>query len=638
MKIFFDNKTSGQSMIELLITIGISAIIIPAVVFGFISARQGKAQLKQRSEAIELLKEAQESVRVVREKGWTSIAQNGIYHPVVSSNSWSLSSGAEIINGFTRSIVISNTFRNASGQIVSSGGIQDPSTKKLDITVSWNTPFLSSVSSSTYLTRFTNSVFTQTLVADFNAGSGTGTTVTNSSGGEVVLSAGGMGSDWCEPNLSITAIDLPKNGVANAVAAIEGKVFAGTGENASGVSYASVNISNTDPPAGIIDATFNGFKTNDVFGEQNYAYLATDNNFKEVEIINIATVPYAEAGFFNAPGNGSSDSVFVSGNVGYAISGNILYSFDLSNKSGSRPLLGSVALAGTGRKIFAVGEYVYVAETGTTQLQIVQVSNNGATLTVVGQASLPAQGAQDLFVTSSADRVYVATSVSDVQREMFIVDTTTKSGDRPVLGSYEANGMNPKGITKVTNNKVILVGFGAEEYQVIDVANENAPAKCGGLSIDNGVNGVASVIESDGDAFSYIITGDSTSELKIIKGGPGGQYSSSGIFTSSIFDPGFEISVNRLFVNFNQPTQTSIKFQVAIQDPVDNSCDNAVFSYVGPDGTQDTYFTGDSPVPTSDDGINFENPGRCLRYKVFLSSSDLTQTPVLFDISFNYSL
>src|SRR3989344_7936651 len=97
-----------------------------------------------------------------------------------------------------------------------------------------------------------NNAFTQTLglqtpLADFDLGTKTGTTVTNVSGGEVTLGAGGHG-DWCAPNLSIAALDLPKNGEANAVTAIEGRAFAGTGDNAAGESFVNINITNSDPP------------------------------------------------------------------------------------------------------------------------------------------------------------------------------------------------------------------------------------------------------------------------------------------------------------------------------------------------------------------------------------------------------
>lgn len=617
--------------------------MIPVIFNGFLTSRDGKAQETRRVLAIPLLKEAQEATRVAREANWNNFSVNGTYHPVVSGVTFALSPGAETINDFTRSIVIEDTYRDTNGKIVSSGGTIDPSTKKVTMSVSWSTPHASSVATTTYLSRYiNNAIYTQTTQADFNAGTKTGVTVTNTSGGEVVLGAGGNG-DWCAPAPVVASFDLPKQGVANAISAIEGRVFAGTGDNASGVSFADVQISNAIPPTASLYGTFDGYKTNNVFGETNYAYLSTDNHAKEIVVIDLTQKDinnkFLEAGYFDAPGNGVGNSVFVSGSIGYMTDGNTLYTFDLSSKSGSRPMLGSVALAATGNRVVVVGNYAYVAlNSETTQLQIIQVSPDGKTLTVVGQASVLGDDGRDVFVNSSATRAYLATSASSTQKEMFIIDVSTKTGNRPTVGSYDTNGMDPKGITVVTANKVIVVGTGGQEYQVLDITSENSPTKCGGMNEDAGINGVASILESDGDAFSYIITGDANSELKIIRGGPGGVFSSNGTLESSTFDAGSSATYNRFVVTANKQPQTDIKFQVSGADvnPATGNCTGATFSFVGPDLTSGTYFGASSPIPLSTTGV-YKNPARCFRYKAFLSTTDPSQTPTLYDMTVNYS-
>lgn len=629
----------GQSLVEILLVIGLMGIFLPALLTGLFASRQGKAQQGQRVQAIALLREGEEIVRSVREKNWANFAVNGTYHPVASGSAWALAPNEETINGFTRKVVVSDVFRDASGVATNSGTI-DPSMKKVTTTVSWLTPIFSSVQAVEYVTRYIgNTSFVQTTQADFNTGSTSGTTVTNTSGGEVVLGAGGSG-DWCTPQPIVSAADLPKSGVANAITAIEGRVFAGTGDNASGVSFANVTIPNTASPSGMIAGTFDGYKTNGVFGEENHAYLATDTNSKEIVVIDLSNTPYTEAGYFNAPGNGSGNSVFVSGNIGYMIAGNKLYTFDLSSKSGSRSQLGSVTLPSTGNKIIVIGSYAYVAlDSASTQLQIVQVSSDGKTLTLAGTASVAGQEGVDVFVNNTATRAYLTTEASSSQKEMFIVDITTKTGSRPVLGSYDTNGMSPKGVTVVTSNKAIVVGSGAEEYQVISIVDEANPVRCGGMDVTNGVNGVASVLEDDGDAFSYIITGDANSELKIIRGGAGGgNYQSTGQFESSTFDATTLVAFNRFFSTTVKPSLTDIIYQVAATDvnPATGNCTGATFAYVGPDGTSGTYFATSSAIPTSITG-SYKNPARCFRYKAFLSTTDQTQSPVLYDMTVNYS-
>lgn len=612
----------------------VAAMVLPALLTGIVATREGKAQQQQRLQASALMQEAVEAARSVREQGWTAFATDGTYHPAAVDGQWQLAPGPETVGSFTRSVQVASAFRDGNGQIVESGGTLDPSTKKATVRVSWPTPFASEVTSLLIFTRYLdNDALSQTTAEDFNTGTTTDTTVTTTDGGAIVLASGAI-PNWCAPNLQITPLDLPKNGVANAISAIQGKVFAGTGDNASGVSYATANITDTRPPIPSILNTFNGFKTNSIFGEANYAYLGTDTNAKEIVIIDISGGSPSEVGLFNSPGPGSGDSVFVSGNTGFMIDRNTLYSFNLDSKSGSRPQIGSVGLSGNGRKVVVVGSYAYIAIDAGSQLQIVDVSNPGS-MSVVGQASLAGAGGRDIYVRSDGNRAYLATGASGSQAEFFIVDTSTKTGDRPTVGSYDTNGMNPRGVTLVPGNKAIVVGANGDEYQVIDITNETSPVSCGSLNIDTGVNGLASVLESDGDAFSYIITGDADTELKIIEGFGGGT-TATGSFESSTFDAGYSAAFNRFWVSETEPSGTSVRYQMSVAAPVAGSCDGVTFDFLGPDGTAATFFEESGAIPLLNSG-NYQNPGRCFRYKVFLSSADPNISPQFSDITINYS-
>ncbi|HYM65489.1 MAG TPA: hypothetical protein VES68_03335, partial [Candidatus Sulfotelmatobacter sp.] len=419
-------RNKGQTLIELLITIGLSAILIPALLAGFAATRNGRAQQEQRLQATNYFKQAQEAVRIVDSNSWDNLI-DGTYHPVVSGSTWTLASGSENISpfGFTRQIVISDVYRDASGNIVTVGGTLDPSTKQIAISVSWANPIVSSVSTTSYLTRHKNLSHIETTVADFTPGASnsatTGITITNTSGGELVLGAGGGGGDWCQPNLTLAQLDLPKNGVANAISAIEGQVFAGTGDNSSGISFGDVSVTTSYPPVPSLQKTFDGYKTNGVFGQTGYAYLATDNNAKEIVIINLnqysdppTNSKYKEEGYFNAPGNGNGNSIYVLGNYGYMTAGNKFYIFDLSSKSGSRSQVNptAVTLSGTGNKTYVVGNYAYVATSGTTnQLQIINISNP-ASPSIAGSLTVNGQGGRDIFVNSSGTRAYLVTGTS----------------------------------------------------------------------------------------------------------------------------------------------------------------------------------------------------------------------------------
>lgn len=645
------NFRSGQSLIELLIAIGLTALFIPALLTAATASREGKAQAKERMLAIAYLREGEEAVRNVREKGWSNVSANGTYHPSVSGSSWTLLSGEETIEGFSRRIEISDVRRDGNGVIIESGGLVDPSTKRVIVLVSWNTPFPSSIDTTILLTRYLGNTTTlQTTQADFDAGTKTNVVVTNTAGGEIQLTAIGR-ADWCAPNLSLTALDLPKQGVANAITAIEGRAFAGTGDNASGESFANIAISNTRPPTATLLGTFSNYKTNDVFGEEDYGYIATDTNAKEIVILDIDDAPYTEIGHFNSPGSTDANSVFVLGNIGYMTAGNKFYTFDLSsqsgNRTGSRPILDpdGVTLPGIGEEVVVVGNYAYVAigASSSKEMQIVDVSDP-RNVRLMGTGDADPSGAhvgeqgKDIFVNQAGSRAYVVVNATAALSEFFIFDVSTKTGSRPIIGRYEANGMDPKGVTVVTNNKAIIVGTGGEEYQVINVATEATPTRCGGLQVDTGINGISSVLEADGDAFSYSITGDASSEFKIIEGGPGGTYPTSGTFESTTIDLGSEVAFNRFSATVDKPAGTDVTFHIAASDAVSGSCTLASFTFTGPDGTSNTFYqTTAASIFLNDDGQGYENPGRCLRYRAFLTSSNAPVTPTLYDVTFNYS-
>jgi len=638
MKKFY--KQTGQLLVELLIAIGLMAVFLPALLTAYVTSTQGTVQQENRVRASTLLRESEEAVRVVRENGWTSFANNGTYHPEISGSSWSLVLGNETVENLTRQIEIANVYRDANGDIVETGGQLDPSTKLITVTISWDEPSFGSVESNFYLTRYLDNLsFTETTEEDFTNGTLDGTALVNEAGGEVILGAGGAGS-WCNPFESIIAeVDLPKNGVANAISAIEGRVFVGTGENASGVSFANVRVTNDDPPGVSIIDTADGYKTNDVFGENDYAYIATDTNDKELVILDLRNTPYSEIGFFNADGSANGESIYVHNNVGYLVQNSKLWSIDLSSKNGERSKLDSdgVAIAGQGGSVYVRDNYAYVAiENATHEMQIIDISNP-SNLQVVGQVDVNDQSGEDVYVNDTSTRAYVVTQESGSQAEFFIVDVSSKNGDRPVIGSYEANGMSPRAVVAVPGNKVIIVGHGEDAYQVVSTEDEANPSRCGELDLGIDINGVAAVLEADGDAYSYLISTETNAELKVIEGGPGGSYATEGSFESETFDTLYSTAFNYVMPSLVIPNQTTSNFQIAVADAVGGNCDGVTFDFLGPDGTADTFYEDEAPILLDNDGSGYENPGRCFRYKIFMESLDRASTPIFEDITINYS-
>ncbi len=360
-------RSAGHTLIELLVAMGLLAIVMPALLSSLALSTQSNQRHEKRQQAQAMLIESQEALRAIRSSGWAAVATPGTYHPVYESEEWQLASGSASQDGYTKAITISSVRRSSDdGDIVASGGWIDPSTMKIDVTVSWQAENSLSVSTSTYMTRYLdNQQLIETTEDHFLAGTLTATAVTNTSGGEVILGSGGQG-DWCRPNQYIVdELDLPGSGAARDVEAIEGKAFTGT--NAGSGTYAEISITNDLPPQANIEALMTGYDTNDVFIDGGYAYVATQDVSRDVIIIDLSN--NQEVGYFNDPDwIGSAQGVFVRGNVGYVTIGPRLHTINLTQKTGSRPQLDSVQLEGglfwflaQGYRLQVVGDYAYIA-------------------------------------------------------------------------------------------------------------------------------------------------------------------------------------------------------------------------------------------------------------------------------------
>ena len=54
---------TGQTLIELILVMGIAAIVLPALLTGLFASRNGKPQQEQRMQAVSVLKESEQAVR-----------------------------------------------------------------------------------------------------------------------------------------------------------------------------------------------------------------------------------------------------------------------------------------------------------------------------------------------------------------------------------------------------------------------------------------------------------------------------------------------------------------------------------------------------------------------------------------------
>ncbi|OGY58693.1 MAG: hypothetical protein A3C03_00535 [Candidatus Colwellbacteria bacterium RIFCSPHIGHO2_02_FULL_45_17] len=172
----------GQSLVELIISIAIVAILAGSVVGALLLSVRINNESINFSTASPLGQEVIDNVRSVSESDWPSLysqsdkSSSSTYHINLDSTSTlSVATGTEEIERggitYTRWFSIENVSRDSSGDIVESGGTEDTSTQKVAVHIEWQEgPGTASVGLTEYFTRWTRNE--STVFTDWSGNSG----------------------------------------------------------------------------------------------------------------------------------------------------------------------------------------------------------------------------------------------------------------------------------------------------------------------------------------------------------------------------------------------------------------------------------------------------------------------------------
>ncbi len=132
-------KIKGFSLVELIVAIGIFSLLASSVVYVFTTSYKNFFGVGDKQVLAQFTQEGMEAVRNIRNNGWQTIvnAADGSPRGVQNTNgTWQFNGTSNSLNGLTRVVVVSAVQRDGTGAIVASGGIDDPDTKKVTVTVS----------------------------------------------------------------------------------------------------------------------------------------------------------------------------------------------------------------------------------------------------------------------------------------------------------------------------------------------------------------------------------------------------------------------------------------------------------------------------------------------------------------------
>ena len=604
----------GQALIELIIGFGLITIVLGSVSILIFTARESRQRSADTliAETINIFQS--EALRSIRDEDWNNLV-SGAYHLEEIGNKWSLVSGSNIVNDFTKEIEIGDICRNPSGVIVNcSSGTLDPSTKTITVKVSWSFFFGGNVEKIFHFSRYLdNTTWVQTTETEFNLGETQGTIVTNNAGGEVIINFSGCPGNWQNPQVC-EEDNTPKQVGEDVFVQGDYAYMLGGG----GTLFLIYDVSDPENVS-LISTTSVLAKGFSLFVKDDFVYVAASHNNNELQIIDVSdkTSPQI-VGTHNTPGREDGLGIFVSGSVAYmsaeAGGGADFFTFDVTDPTNPVPL-DSLDLASSGNYVYTLGNYAYVATDHDSQeLTIIDVTDP-SNISITG--SYDASGNEDglgIFVRNNNAFLTTSNGADD----LFIINISVPASPS-LISSFDLEG---SGFDVFVDGDYAFVGTdsSSKEFQVVDISTITSPFLFGSADLDDTVNGV--FVKG---FYAFIASRDNRAEFQVIKGGPGTGGDSSGTFISVSFDTGKSVGFNYLTWSATKPTGTDIIFQIATNN------DNSTWSYVGPDGTSSTFYNLPGAIP-----LNIVE-GRYIRYKATLSTDTQNVSPILESVVINYS-
>lgn len=133
--------SKGFSLVEVLVAATILLVVVLSITRVFsgyvVSSRGSIDSLK----AAYLAEEGIEAVKIMRDTGWASSTAYlaGTYRIAWNGSTWATTTSTMLIdNLFDRTILIEPVYRDSVTKDIETSGTVDPGTKKVTVSVSWN--------------------------------------------------------------------------------------------------------------------------------------------------------------------------------------------------------------------------------------------------------------------------------------------------------------------------------------------------------------------------------------------------------------------------------------------------------------------------------------------------------------------
>jgi type II secretory pathway pseudopilin PulG len=136
----------GVTAVEMLFGISIVGIILVFAMNAIQNYINSAKSTTEKTQALYLAEEGLELMRFVRDQDWSTfsaIPENNPRYLSIGSTTISLTTTPEIVDGFVRTITVSNVYRDSNDDIVASttvGSVADANTRYVTATITWGSP------------------------------------------------------------------------------------------------------------------------------------------------------------------------------------------------------------------------------------------------------------------------------------------------------------------------------------------------------------------------------------------------------------------------------------------------------------------------------------------------------------------
>lgn len=607
----------GIALIELLLAIAISSIIIGLAIQVMVLARSSFLSANIKYVSKDLLENTIDIVRSVKESDWESFAIEGVYHPQLTGDNWTLAPGDETITGtqFSRSIQIINVCRDTDLSIIECpSGTLDPDTKQIIIDVSWVSPTAGSISSSQLITRYSgNGFWTQTTQSDFALGRFDNVLATNTSDGELTLNPN-TGPGWASAS-RVGNVNVTNSQTVNSIYVYDSRMFVVKDNDPGGQEFLIYSLSNPASPS-LISATELASDGKKIIVENGFAYIATSDDSQELKIYNITdpTSPLP-IGSLNLSGSTDAQNLGISGTRLY-----LIRAFDAIEKefntinianAATPSLVSSQDFSDAITDMHIEGRYAYLStRIDSQEVAVIDLQSSDVSSNVVGSYNI--SGNEDArAILYKPPYLYV----SSAQNKIYILNASN-----PAAVS-EAGQFNLAGIGDIyiTDSKGFFVDAStAGGLYTFNLSDPVTPGLIGNHSIGSNSSNV--IVNG---AYAYATTASSSREIIVVQGG-GSNFVTAGEYYSPTYDTtNGQTTIQSVDWASTSPAGTEVRFQLAV-----NSLGYG-FEYVGPDGTSNSYYTTTGAYPLG------ENTGQYIKAKILLTS-DGTSAPTISDYKVIY--